>query len=84
MYRHIPERHPGTPPTLKIEAVSEVAALIAVLEEIGVKVDVVTGTSMGSMVGGAYAAGYSAAQIADIVTGVDWDKMMAPRADRDS
>lgn len=58
------------------------AGVIAVLEEIGVKVDVVTGTSMGSMVGGAYAAGYSAAQIADIVTGVDWDKMMAPRAER--
>ena len=33
------------------------AGVIAVLEEIGVKVDVVTGTSMGSMVGGAYAAG---------------------------
>lgn len=56
--------------------------VIAVLEELGVKVDVVTGTSMGSMVGGAYAAGYSAEQIAGIVTGVDWDKMMAPRAER--
>lgn len=56
--------------------------VLEVLEELGVKVDVVTGTSMGAMVGGAYAAGYSAAQIRDIVVGVDWDRMMAPRADR--
>ena len=56
--------------------------VLEVLEELGVKVDVVTGTSMGAMVGGAYAAGYSAAQIRDIVLGVDWDRMMAPRADR--
>ena len=35
------------------------------------------------MVGGAYAAGYSAAEIRDIVLGVDWDRMMAPRADRE-
>lgn len=58
------------------------AGVLRVLEELGVKVDVVTGTSMGSMVGGAYAAGYTAAQIEDIITGVDWDKMMAPRAER--
>ena len=58
------------------------AGIIKVLEELNVKIDVVTGTSMGSMVGGAYAAGYSADQLADIITGVDWDKMMAPRADR--
>lgn len=56
--------------------------VLEVLEELGVKVDVVTGTSMGAMVGGAYAAGYTAAQIRDIVVGVDWDRMMAPRADR--
>ena len=32
--------------------------VIKVLEELGVKIDVIAGTSMGSMVGGAYAAGY--------------------------
>lgn len=56
--------------------------VLEVLEELGVKIDVVTGTSMGSMVGGAYAAGYTAAEIRDIVLGVDWDRMIAPRADR--
>ena len=33
--------------------------VIKVLEELGVKVDIVTGTSMGAMVGGGYASGYS-------------------------
>ena len=62
--------------------------VLDVIEELGIKIDVVTGTSMGSMIGGAYAAGYSAAAIRDIVlrvdqVGVDWDRMMAPRADRE-
>ena len=39
--------------------------VLDVIEELGIKIDVVTGTSMGSMVGGAYAAGYSAAEIRD-------------------
>ncbi|MFU0842334.1 MAG: PNPLA domain-containing protein [Burkholderia sp.] len=56
--------------------------VLKVLEELGVKVDVVTGTSMGSMIGGAYAAGYSADQIEDIISGVNWNKMMASRAER--
>ena len=56
--------------------------VIEVLEQLGVRIDVVTGTSMGSMVGGAYAAGFSLEQLRDTVLGVDWDKMLAPRPDR--
>ena len=52
------------------------------LEELRVRFDVITGTSMGSMVGGAYAAGYSAKQIEDITLAVDWPRMFAPRPDR--
>lgn len=58
------------------------AGVLRLLEEMGIRVDVVTGTSMGSMVGGAYAAGYTAGQIEDIILGVNWTKMMASRADR--
>lgn len=58
------------------------AGVLRLMEEMGIRVDVVTGTSMGSMVGGAYAAGYTAGQIEDIIEGVNWTKMMAPRADR--
>lgn len=53
------------------------AGVIKMLEELHIKVDVVTGTSMGSMVGGAYAAGYTSAQLRDVITGVDWKRMFA-------
>lgn len=56
--------------------------VLKVLEELGVKIDVVTGTSMGSMIGGAYAAGYTPEEIEGIVVGVDWNKMLASRTDR--
>lgn len=51
-------------------------------EELGIPFDVVAATSMGAMVGGAYAAGLSAEQIKKITLGVDWRKMFAPRPDR--
>lgn len=56
--------------------------VIKVLEELGVKIDVVAGTSMGSMVGGAYAAGFSYEQLYEAVVGVDWDRMLAGRGER--
>lgn len=56
--------------------------VLKVLEKLGVRIDVVTGTSMGSMIGGAYAAGYSAAEIEQIVCSVDWDRMLATRPER--
>lgn len=55
---------------------------IKALEELHVRFDVVTGTSMGAMVGGAYAAGYSGKQIEDITLAVDWGRMFSPRPDR--
>lgn len=57
--------------------------VLKALEEMGVKIDVVTGTSMGSMVGGAYAAGFSADEVEETVVGVDWDRMLATRAPRE-
>lgn len=56
--------------------------VIKVLEELGIRIDVIAGTSMGAMVGGAYAAGFSYEQLLSTVLGVDWDQMIAPRADR--
>lgn len=45
---------------------------LAALEEMGVPVDVVAGTSMGSIIGGLYAIGYTPAQLRDVVLGQDW------------
>lgn len=46
--------------------------VLRVLEEAGVRVDVVTGTSMGSLVGGLYAIGYTPTELTDIVSDLDW------------
>ncbi len=46
------------------------------LEERGIPVDFVAGTSMGGLVGGFYALGYSALEIDSIVRSIDWQMMM--------
>ncbi|HYL20250.1 MAG TPA: patatin-like phospholipase family protein [Gemmatimonadales bacterium] len=46
--------------------------VLKVLEAAGVPIDVVAGTSMGSVVGGLYAVGYTAAELDTIVTTADW------------
>jgi NTE family protein len=40
--------------------------VLKVLEEAGLKIDYIGGTSMGSVVGGLYASGYTATQIDSI------------------
>ena len=42
--------------------------VIKVLEQAGIPIDIVVGTSMGSIVGGLYAAGYSPDEMEKIVT----------------
>jgi len=58
--------------------------VLKVLEELQVPVDMVLGTSMGSIVGGVYAAGFSPAEVEEIMGAVDWDEMFSsgpPRID---
>ncbi len=50
--------------------------VLKVLEEEGLRPDVITGTSMGSLVGGLYAAGLSAQQIEELVTDIRWDDLL--------
>src|SRR5689334_23160909 len=49
--------------------------VLKVLEASGIPVGVVAGTSMGSIVGGLYAAGYNAAQLDSVVTSVEWSSL---------
>lgn len=61
------------------------AAHIGVLkyiEEMGIPIDYIAGTSMGSIVGGLYAMGYSSNEILDIINSVDWDRLMSNNVDR--
>lgn len=57
--------------------------VLKALEELNIAFDVVAGTSMGAMVGGGFAAGYTADEIRDITLSVDWPRMFAPRPDRE-
>jgi len=56
--------------------------VLRVLEEAGVPVDVITGTSMGSVIGGLYAVGYTAAQLDTIVRTEDWFRLLTDPVDR--
>lgn len=47
--------------------------VIRVLEQVGLVPDVVAGTSMGGLVGGLYAAGFSAARLTEMISGLDLD-----------
>ena len=46
--------------------------VLKVLEELRVPVDLIVGTSMGSIVGGLYATGWTPAEIEDILAGIDF------------
>ena len=50
--------------------------VIKVLEEAGIRPDYITGTSMGSIVGGLYSIGYSADELAHILETVDWGRVL--------
>ena len=52
---------------------------IAYLESIGMPVDMVLGTSMGGLVGGIYALGYSIGELEAIVRSIDWDLALSDR-----
>ena len=46
------------------------------IEEAGVKIDYIGGTSMGAVVGGLYASGYNAAQIDSIFQTTNFDELL--------
>ncbi len=52
------------------------------LEKSGVKVDYIAGTSMGAIIGGLYASGYSANQIEEIVNNTDFESLMVDKIPR--
>ncbi len=51
--------------------------VIKVMEELGIRPDFITGTSMGSIVGGLYAAGYSAKELETLVSELDWSVILS-------
>ena len=54
------------------------------LEEAGIKIDYIGGTSMGAIVGGLYAAGYNAHQLDSIFAVVNFEKLIQDDIPRDA
>ena len=52
-------------------------AVLKVLEETGVRVDYISGTSMGAIVGALYASGYNANQLDSIIRSIDFYKILS-------
>lgn len=52
------------------------------LEELGIPVDYVAGTSMGSIIGGLYAMGYSPDELAQLIAEMDWSQYVGNSMDR--
>lgn len=57
--------------------------VIKYIEEMGIPIDYVAGTSMGSIVGGLYALGYSSEEMLRIISSVDWNKLISNKVDRE-
>ena len=55
--------------------------VLKVLERAGIPVDIVTGTSMGSIIGGLYAIGYNAQALDSMVRVQDWTYVISDRED---
>ena len=55
--------------------------VLKVLEKAGIPIDIVTGTSMGSIIGGLYAIGYNANSLDSMVRVQDWSYVITDRED---
>src|SRR5690606_1565685 len=58
--------------------------VLKVIEEAGIKIDYIGGTSMGAIVGGLYASGYNATQIDSIFKSTDFDELLSDFIPRSS
>jgi NTE family protein len=56
--------------------------LLKVIQEAGLPIDYIGGTSIGSIMGGLYAIGYDPDTIAKIIRGINWDDLLADKIER--
>ena len=55
--------------------------VLKVIERAGIPIDIITGTSMGSIIGGLYAIGYDAHRLDSMVKMQDWGFLLSDKAD---
>ncbi len=58
--------------------------VLQVLEEAGIPIDIVAGTSMGAVVGGLYSVGYTAHMIDSLINLQDWNYLMRDHVSREN
>lgn len=56
--------------------------LLKVLQEVGLRIDYVGGTSIGSIVAGLYAIGYAPDSITKVIRSANWDDLLTDKIDR--
>lgn len=56
--------------------------VLKVLEEAGIPIDYIGGTSMGSIIGGLYAIGYTSDELQKFVVKMNWDSLLTDQIDR--
>jgi NTE family protein len=56
--------------------------LLKVIQEAGLPVDYIGGTSIGSIIGGLYAIGYHPDSITKMIRSIDWDGLLSDKIDR--
>ena len=57
--------------------------VLKILEKAGIKVDIITGTSMGALIGALYASGYTADQLEAIIRQQNWSRLIFDILPRD-
>lgn len=55
--------------------------VLHLIDSLGIQVDYIAGTSMGSIVGAMYASGYSAAEIEDFAINLEWESLFSSQAE---
>jgi len=56
--------------------------VLKVLEEVGMPIDYIVGTSMGGVIGGLYACGYTPAELESLAVSVDWLSIITQEVSR--
>ncbi len=56
--------------------------VLKVIERAGIPIDMICGTSIGSLVGGLYAMGYSATELDSLVRHQDWNFLLSDNINR--
>ena len=56
--------------------------VLKIFDEYKIPIDFIVGTSMGSIIGGLYAAGYSGEEIVTIAHNIEWQRIMSDKPDR--